>query len=280
MKRILITGAAGFTGKTLTRSMQGPDWEIIPMDRVETGSPNDVVIDFSDDRFSPVLHRLPPVDTVVHLGTHVGWDGANKAVLFQPNILATAELVQWAAENKSYFIFASAALIAGEKNTLITSSSPLGTSNDYLHSKWLAEEIIKASGVSYAILRIPGIFGLNGPSHLGINKAITHCLNGIRPTRYGDGKIKRNYIYVKDLCNTIHYCTRNRLEGTFLAAGTDVNTVAEMLEIICRELLPGKTPEVLPAGTGYDQVVEPSPLLPQTRTFEDAIKDIKKDIDE
>lgn len=272
MKRVLITGANGFTGSTLVKTLE--EWEIFPMTQWKTGLKNEVTIDFCDDRFVSVLQTLPRVDAVVHLGTRVGWDGSTRAELFQPNVLATAELVNWAKHHNSTFVFTSAALICGERNTYITAGCGLDTENDYLYSKWLGEEIIEVSGIRHAILRISGIFGKDGPSHLGINNAITGALQGIPPVQYGDGKPKRNYIYVKDLCHIIKNCIDHNIEGTHLVGGSEANTIAEMLGMICDVLLPGSKPGIRPGKSGYDQVIEPSPALPKGRTFEEALHDI------
>jgi nucleoside-diphosphate-sugar epimerase len=273
-KKVLVTGANGFTGSTLVRILQDSDWETIPMTQWEIGLKNEVTIDFCDKGFMKVLQGLPPVDAVVHLASRVGWDGSSRADLFQPNVLAAAELVNWAKHHNSYFFFASAALICGEKKPHITAGCVLNTDNDYLYSKWLGEEIIRMSGIKHAILRISGIFGKNGPTHLGINNAIASALQGTPPVQFGDGKIKRNYIYVKDLCNMIKYCLDNTIEGTHLAGGSRSNTLAEMLEIICDVLLPGKKPEIRPGKGGHDQLIDHSPQLPPGRTFKEAVLDI------
>ncbi|MCP5105636.1 MAG: NAD(P)-dependent oxidoreductase [bacterium] len=281
MKKILLTGANGFTGRALMESLAGSEWEVIPMTFPQSGITGEVPVDFNEDRLAGVLRSLPPVDAVVHLATRVGWDGSKREELFKPNVLATAQLVDWARGHGSYFVFASAALIAGENNPHITPACglELQTANDYLYSKWLAEEIIRMSGIMHANLRISGIFGKDGPPHLGLNKAIAGALKGIAPVQYGDGKIKRNYIYVKDLCNIIRFCIDNRVSGTHLAAGTFADTLAGMLETICTVLLPGRKPEIRPADnnrSGHHQVVEPSPLLPKSRNFHDAVNDIEE----
>jgi nucleoside-diphosphate-sugar epimerase len=273
-KKILVTGADGFTGRTLIKNLQESAWEIIPMTHRKIGLENEVTIDFCDKEFINVLRGLSPMDAVVHLGARVGWDGSSRADLFQPNVLAVAELVQWAKQHNSYFVFASAALICGERNPYITAGCVLNTDNDYLYSKWLGEEIIRMSGIKHAILRISGIFGKDGPTHLGINNAITAALQGTPPVQYGDGNFKRNYVYVKDLCNMIKHCLDNTIEGTHLVGGSQANTIAEMLGIICDVLLPGEKPGIRPGKEGCDQLVDHSPLLPRGRTFKEAVLDI------
>ncbi|MCU0284914.1 MAG: NAD(P)-dependent oxidoreductase [Acidobacteria bacterium] len=280
MKKVLITGANGFTGRMLLNILAGSDWEIIPMTQVKTGLENEITVDFTDEHFIDTLRSLPAIDAVVHLATRVGWDGSSRAEMFQPNVLATAQLVDWARRQHSYFVFASAAFIAGSLNLHITPElgTELNTDNDYLYCKWLAEEIIRTSGIRHGILRISGIFGKEGPAHLGINNAIKNVLAGKPPIRHGESNIKRNYIYVKDLCQTIRFCLDQQIEGWHLVAGKEINTIAAMLQTICDILLPGTNPEVKPIldrRYGHDQIVLPSPLLPPGRSFEDAICDIK-----
>jgi len=132
------------------------------------------------------------------------------------------------------------------------------------------------SGVKCGILRIAGVFGKNGPSHLGINVAIDNALKGVAPVQYGEGAVKRNYIYVEDLCSAIGFCIEQGLEGTHLVAGSSVNLVSEMLEIICETLLPGRRPQRAASERAVsDQIVEHSTDLPRGRSFKESLKDIK-----
>ena len=58
--------------------------------------------------------------------------------------------------------------------------------------------------------------------------------------------------------------------------------MAEMLQTICAILLPGAEPDIRPVSDrrwGHNQIVEHSPLLPQGRSFRDAINDIKTTLD-
>ena len=200
-KRVLITEATGFIGSNLMNILKKTDWELVPLVRNRAGLKNEVLINFCAPNFCKAINSLPKVDAIVHFGAKIGWDSSSRQALFVPNVLATAELVNWAREINAYFVFASAAIVCGVKNTNITSVSKPNPDTNYGYSKWLAEEIIQMSGVKHAILRIAGVFGKDGPSHLSINKTINDALNGITPIQYGNAGIKRNYIYIKDLSN-------------------------------------------------------------------------------
>ncbi len=274
--RVLITGANGFVGSCLVGVLGGAGWQVVPLVRRSSGFDNEVVLDFCDVDFRGKLALLPKVDAVVHLGARIGWDGSTREELFKPNVLATAELADWSKSIGAYFLFSSAAIVFGSRNPRITSSSRLELDTDYGYSKWLAEETVKMSGAKSGILRIAGIFGRNGPRHLGINVAIERALEGKLPIQRGTGKAKRNYVYVKDLCEIIEFCLENKLEGTHLVSGGSVNTVSEMLKIICEVFLGGKGPKCVEyEGVAKDQIIEHSSHLPSGRSFEEAIKDIK-----
>jgi len=275
-ERVLITGANGFIGSTLLRRLADTKWEVIPLNRKSSRLKNEVVLDFCDEDFFVKIDSLPKVDAVIHLGARIDWGGSSRTDLFVPNVLATAELARWSNKIGAYLIFASTAIICGLDNPYIKSDSKPKIDSDYGYSKWLAEELIRMSGVKYAILRIGGAFGRNGPKHLSLNRSIDNALNGIRPIQYGAGNQKRNYIYVEDLADILLYCLENRIEGTHLIAGSNTNTVSEMLETICHILLPDKNPEYKSGDNSHDQIIEHSQALLKGRSFENAIFDLKK----
>ena len=278
-ERVLITGANGFIGSTFMRRLADTKWEVISLNRKSCRLKNEVVLDFCDEDFYVKLDSLPKVDAVIHLGARIVLDGSSRSDLFVPNVLAAAELARWSNKIGAYLIFASTAIICGSDNPYIKSDSKPKLDSDYGYSKWLAEELIRMSGVEHAILRIGGVFGRNGPKHLSLNLSIDNAFNGIRPIQYGAGNQKRNYIYVEDLADILLYCLENRIEGTHLVAGSNINTISEMLEIICHILLPDKKPEYKAGDNGPDQIMEHSQALPKGRSFEDAICDLKKDVE-
>ena len=162
-RKILITGASGFIGVALRKMLINTDWEMYFLARQHIGFANETIVDFCDPDFCRVIKTLPKIDVVVHLGAKIGWDGSSRESLFKPNVLATAKLVNWAKDIGAYFVFASAAIVCGVKNTHITFDSEPNPDTDYGYSKFLAEEIIKMSGVKHSILRISGVFGKDGP---------------------------------------------------------------------------------------------------------------------
>lgn len=274
-KKILITGSAGFIGRCLVEKLNDTgQWDVFALDRQKTGLENEIVMDFCDPDFKNSLEALPKMDAIVHLGAKVDFKDPSREDLLTANVVPTVSLADLAKRTGAYFIFASTAIICGARNTHITAQSKPDPDTEYAYSKWLAEEKIRAAGIKHLMLRISGVFGQGGPQHLSLNKAISNAIKGEVPVIYGDGSIRRSYIYVKDFADIILDSLDKKFEGVHLTAGSYDYSVEEMLREVCNVLLPGEHPLCHEGKPGTDQVVEPSPVLLKGRTFQDAIKDI------
>jgi len=214
-------------------------------------------------------------DAIVHLGAHVGLSGATEAEMFAPNILATGCLAFLASQWNAHLVYASTAIVCGVKSEMIDASTPVSADTAYAQSKRLGEQLIEASHAPHCILRIGGVFGSNGPAHLGLNRAIDGALKGNPPIQSGSGAALRNYIYVKDVAEAIVFALQLRLEGTHFLAGSEITSISQMLQTVCDILLPGQQPAMAEWSEAMSQVIEPSMHLPKSRGFREALTDIK-----
>jgi nucleoside-diphosphate-sugar epimerase len=87
----------------------------------------------------------------------------------------------------------------------------------------------------------------------------------------------RNYIYVKDVAQAIVHALQEHLSGTHLLAGHEYISVGEMLQQVCDTFAPGSHPLLKDGSEAADQVITPSPLLPMTRGFREALIDIREE---
>ena len=165
---------------------------------------------------------------------------------------------------------ASSIAVNGNNQTLYSVNTPFLPNSNYGRSKLLAENVILGSGCDSSILRFGGIFGANGPDHLGINKAINNAQKGKRPILYGVGDVKRNHIYVKDAAEAIVKCAEKKLTGVHCLGGEE-KTIIDMLSDICEVLIPGQLPEHIKGDKTTDEIVENSPLFEIT-SFRTAIE--------
>jgi nucleoside-diphosphate-sugar epimerase len=275
---VLVTGAKGFLGREAVLQLKAAGWTVYSAGRAGRNNELDVVLDLNDLGFSSHLDDLPKLDAIVHLAAMVDFSVGDLSPIFQPNIVATATLAEFARRRGIRLMFASSALVAGAKTSRISRESPVNPDTSYARSKWIAEELMTSSGVSGTVLRIGGIFGLNGPSHLGLNRAIHSVLSGQPPELVGSGASRRNYIFVKDVAATIVDVLRPDVSGTHLVAGSETLSIHEMLGSLCDVFLPGMKPICRDGIAAFDQVIEPSPDLPRARSFKAAIEDMRAEV--
>lgn len=275
-KTALVTGASGFIGQATIESLNSNGWHVIPVSRGVTCE-HGIKLDFESPSIFSDLLRIGKVDAMIHLGTKVGFGQEPLRDLFLANVAATSSLVTLARHIGSHFVFASAALVAGTRQSFINDETAENADTAYMQSKLLAEQIIEASGIDAAILRIGGVFGLNGPAHLGLNRAIQSAACGQPPVQVGSGSARRNYAYVKDVAAIIVDVLERKITGRHLVAGTETLTVQEMLQTVCDVFLPGQSPLLKLGDEAGDQVIMPSTSLLPTRSFKSALLDIKAD---
>jgi len=272
-KNILITGGSGFIGKEATAIFRKNGWNVIVVSRHMEPDNTVIKLDYAQP-IKAQLHEIPPIEAIVHLAAAVDLSSTQIDQLYQSNVNLVTELAKFSQSRNAHFIFASSALVAGKGAKVIASVDQVMPDLPYAKSKWMAEEIIRNIGLTHTILRIAGVFGLQGPSHLGLNKAISRLLDKNRPYQVGAGRAKRNYIYVKDVAEIIYEAVIEKIEGTHLIAGHEVKSIADMLQCLCDTFLPGRSPEIVEGLPAEDQIILPSNAFSCTRSFDNAVHDL------
>ena len=278
-RTVLVTGASGFIGRATVAALIDLKWEITVAARLaDRAVPRGAIhVDLADPATILQLANGPRFDAIIHLGARIGWTGESEAELFAPNVLATACLAHLARLWNSHLVFASAAVVHGLRQERIASSSAVCPDTPYAMSKWLAEQLLASSHARHCVLRIGGVFGFGGPSHLGLNRALDAAIGGEAPVLAGPGNALRNYVYVKDVARAVVSVLDEQLEGTHLLAGHEVLSFRAMLRAICDTFLKGSAPVSCDGPDALSQVIDPSPSLPETRTFREALLDIRRD---
>ena len=276
-KSVLVTGATGFIGQATIACLQHAGWRVTCAVRslVKPFEYDQIYLDLNDIKGILALESRHHFDAIVHLGANIGWSGAAAAEMYVPNVLATGCLAFLARQWNASLIYASAAIVCGVKTEKIDHKTPVSPDTAYAQSKCLGEQLIDASQVPHCILRIGGVFGFNGPAHLGLNRAIDRALKGVAPTQIGEAGQLRNYIYVKDVAQAVLFALNSKLQGTYFLAGSEVMSVSQMLQEICDAFLPGLQPTRQDDVEAMSQVILSSPELPKTRSFREALADIK-----
>jgi nucleoside-diphosphate-sugar epimerase len=276
-EKILITGASGFLAQATVVELKKSNHVVIPCYHRQANSSRDIVCDIGDPpELLKLLQDVQP-NIIVNLAAHIGFNNEELEDLYPTNSLAPAIMADYCKKTDGKLIQASGSIVHGFQHSIYSLDTPLRPDNNYGKSKLIADEFIQASGCASAIIRFGGIFGLNGPSHLGINRAINNATKGIVPKLHGSGEGKRNYIFVEDAAKIVLHLIEQKSSGIFYAGGETLS-LSTMLDQICGKLLPGKVVDKKSGPKVNDQIVMTSDELPETRKFVECLDICRKNL--
>ena len=225
MPRTLITGGAGFLGSHLCDRFLAEGHEVVCMDNLITGNPDNVAHLMGHERFSFVHHD---VSTYVYLAGDVDYilhfaSPASPIDYLQLPIqtlkvgsLGTHNLLGLAKAKGARLLLASTSEVYGDPQvhpqpeTYWGHVNPVGSRGVYDEAKRFAEAITMAyhryHGVETRIIRI---FNTYGPRmRLDDGRALPafmgQALRGEPITVFGDGSQTRSFTYVDDLVEGIY----------------------------------------------------------------------------
>ncbi len=181
--KILITGASGYIGTNLVKSLLADDLiKIVTITRssFDLSAPNysNIKCDLANPDFDSILP--PSIDVVIHLAQSKKYrnfpDDARD--VFDINVMATQRLLEWAKKNGvKKFIFASTGNVYKSQNKLlneIDECSPIGF---YGATKYAAEQLVNSYSIFFSTC-IFRIFGVYGPGQQ--NMTVVNILNKVK----------------------------------------------------------------------------------------------------
>ena len=218
MKRILVTGGAGFIGSHLCEELINRGNDVICLDNFFTGSKDSIRHLMSDNRFELVRHDITKeyfieVDEIYNLACpasppHYQY---NPIKTIKTSILGTLNMLGLAKRCKAKILQASTSEVYGnplchpQKETYWGNVNPIGLRSCYDEGKRAAETLMfdyhRQNGVDIRLVRIFNTFGPNMNKNDGrvVSNFIVQALQNKDITIYGDGTQTRSFCYVSDL---------------------------------------------------------------------------------
>ena len=271
--KILVTGANGFLGSTVVEVFQKAGHKVYATARKSEN--NRIEADLSNAvQIEQLLESVLP-EAIINCAAVADFGINCLSQQFPVNTLAPGIMASWCNKKNVYLCQVSGSIVHGTDMEIINCNSPISTNSDYGKSKWLAEQMIDASGASAISVRFSGIFGELGPNHLSLNRIIRAALKGNAPTIVGQGLAQRNYIHVRDAANVLLYCVENSLTGIRWSAGSESITIAEMMKAVCDVYMPGIKPVFSSGQEANNQIVESSEDIPIGLGFKEALLEYK-----
>lgn len=218
MKRILITGGAGFIGSHLCERLLNEGNDIICLDNFFTGSKNNIRHLIGNDHFELVRHDITKeyfaeVDEIYNLACpasppHYQY---NAIKTIKTSVLGMINMLGLAKRCKATILQASTSEVYGDpvvhpqREDYWGNVNPIGIRSCYDEGKRCAETLMmdyhRQNGVDTRIIRIFNTYGPNMDPNDGrvVSNFIVQALQNKDITIYGDGTQTRSFCYVSDL---------------------------------------------------------------------------------
>ena len=247
MKRVLITGVAGFIGRYAARHFWELGWttlglDIVPPENTPLAHLSEYYcLSLPNARLGEILGKHQPSLCIHCAGrSSVGFSITDPAADFHSSPVLTFEVLNSLRLHapKCRFIFLSSAAVYGNPKMLpVSETDPPAPISSYGFHKWqcelLCQEFFQVYGLPTASVRI---FSAYGP---GLRRQVLwdicrKALSREPLTLIGTGKESRDFIHVADISRaleTVAISAPMRGEVYNLASGREV-TIMELAEII------------------------------------------------
>jgi UDP-glucuronate decarboxylase len=222
MKKILVTGGAGFLGSFLCDKLIAQGHEVIALDNYFSGSKKNIAHLFSNPNFEALRHDITQP---LHIEVDEIYNFACPAspIHYQHNpvhtvktcIMGAINVLELARNVKAKVIQASTSEIYGDPlvhpqhEKYLGNVNTMGPRSCYDEGKRAAETLFSDYHHQYGVdIRVIRIFNTYGP-RMSINDGrvvsnfIVQALRGEDLTMYGKGDQTRSFCYVDDLINGI-----------------------------------------------------------------------------
>jgi len=262
MKKILVTGGAGFIGSNFVRmaiSEHPDDCFIANLDKLTYAGnlenlegflshPNHKFIkgDIRDGRLVEEIIDRYKIDTIINFAaeSHVDRSITAPKVFIETNVTGTLTLLEAARDkNLQRFIQISTDEVYGELGPTgkFTEDTPLSPNSPYSASKAAADHLVKAFGhtwgLKYNITRCSNNYGPYQFPEKMIPLMINNSLNNKDLPIYGDGLYVRDWLYVYDHCTAVwKVLTEAQPQQIYNIGGCNEKTNLELVGLILDRL--------------------------------------------
>ena len=270
MKKLLVTGGAGFIGGNFIHYVleKYPNYQLYNLDALtyageltkhsaieSLGNYHFIKADITNEHEIMHLFEKERFDFVVHFAaeSHVDRSIVDPSVFVQTNVLGTQVLLEAARRvGITKFVHVSTDEVYGEleldPTTFFTEETPLQPNSPYSASKASSDFLVQAYHHTYGIpMNITRCSNNYGPYHFPeklIPLTISRVLNNEKIPVYGDGQNIRDWLHVLDHCAAIDVVLHEGVDGeVYNIGGHNERTNLQVVKTILQAL--GKSEELI-----------------------------------
>ncbi len=264
MKKILVTGGAGFIGSHVVKRLVKayPSYHIYNLDALTYAgnldnvaevalAPNYTFIeaDIIDAEVITTLFKKHQFDSVIHLAaeSHVDRSIKNPIAFVQTNVIGTLNLLNafkklWEGKwNDKIFYHISTDEVYGSLGAegLFTENTAYDPNSPYSASKASSDHFVRAFGetygLPYVISNCSNNYGPNQFPEKLIPLFIQNCIENKFLPVYGDGKYTRDWLFVHDHAAAIDLIFHNgQLKSTYNIGGFNEWQNIDLIRLLCQ----------------------------------------------
>lgn len=254
MKKVAVTGGAGFIGSHLVDRLISLGVEVVVLDNLSTGKrenvnpkANLVICNIPNSTTDFLCEQTKDVDVIFHLAakTAVQESIENPEMYNEINVGGTLKMLEICRLNNiPKFIFSSTSAIYGNTKTPTSETNPVNPISPYATTKLIGEKYCKLYNKIYGIdtvcLRYFNVYG-NRMNNEGGYKLVMpifkdQILNNKPLTINNDGEQRRDFVHVEDIveANILAATRKEDFNGDVFNIGNgknySINEVADMFK--------------------------------------------------
>jgi dTDP-glucose 4,6-dehydratase len=262
MKKILITGGAGFIGSHVIRLFVNkyPDYHIVNLDaltyagnlenlRDVEAAPNYSFErgDITDEQFIDGLFASSDFDAVIHLAaeSHVDRSIMDPLSFVKTNVIGTAILLNaakkyWADKTDKLFYHVSTDEVYGSlgETGFFTEETPYDPRSPYSASKASSDHLVRAYHHTYGLPMVISNCSNNYGSHQFPEKLLPLMINNILHSKplpvYGKGENVRDWLWVEDHATAIDVIFhKGKVGDTYNIGGFNEWKNLDIVHLLC-----------------------------------------------
>lgn len=258
MKKILVTGGAGFLGSNLCKKLVDGDNYVFCLDNLYTGNVNNIKELRNNENFKFINQDIKQFD-IDSIQVDEIYNAAcpasppayqeNPIETVETNIIGIIKMLKMANKNNAKILQFSTSEIYGnplvhpQKEDYFGNVNPIGIRSCYDEGKRVAETICfdynRQMKTRIKVIRIFNTYGINMEVNDGrvVSNFIVQALQNEDITIYGDGKQTRSFCYVDDLIEGIIKMmnTDDNITGPINIGNPGEYTVKELADFIVKK---------------------------------------------